>query len=200
MNRARLQAGVALALLLGGIAAVLVDGLSSGTEQAAPRQAEGAPATTSTTTPRPPRRAVARLSRIAVRAVAAYDPSGDGRENDEAVRAATDADRSTAWHTERYRSFYKDGVGLVLDAGRRVRLARVAVTTGTPGFTAAIRVGQAVTGPFRDGAGARVVAGTTIFALRPSVARYVLVWITDIPDGEAADIAEVSARMLRPPR
>ena len=60
-------------------------------------------------------------------AAGALDPEGDGRERDEEAGLAVDGRQDTAWRTERYASFFKEGVGLVLDAGRRVRLERVVV-------------------------------------------------------------------------
>ncbi len=57
----------------------------------------------------------------ALAAAGAFDPEGDGRERDEEAGLAVDGRRDTAWRTEQYSSFFKDGVGLVLDAGRRVQ-------------------------------------------------------------------------------
>ena len=57
--------------------------------------------------------------------------------------------RDTSWRTERYRSFFKDGVGLVLDAGRAVRVEQVVVETPTPGYRAEIRLGARARRPVR---------------------------------------------------
>src|SRR4051794_36049495 len=56
--------------------------------------------------------------RIKLSAVGAYDPEGDGHENDDLAPLAVDGDASTFWKTEHYHSFGKTGVGLVLDARR----------------------------------------------------------------------------------
>ena len=67
-----------------------------------------------------------RRRRLEVRAVTSFDPppDGDGEENDDRADLAVDGDRSTAWTTKSYDDPFgptglKDGVGLVLDLGRR---------------------------------------------------------------------------------
>jgi hypothetical protein len=130
-------------------------------------------------------------TRIRARAVAAYDPEGDGHENDELAAQATDGDSATGWRTERYRSFYKHGVGLVLDAGHTVHASAVVVVTDTPGFEAQIQAGAAPRGPFRPVSTRRRMSTTTRFSLSRASARYLVVWVTAIPPGEAADVNEV---------
>ena len=68
-------------------------------------------------------------------AAGAFDPEGDGRERDEEAPLAVDGRKETAWRTERYSRFFKTGVGLVLDAGRRVRVEQVVLDTPTPGLS-----------------------------------------------------------------
>src|SRR5215208_1526066 len=60
---------------------------------------------------------------VKLRAVGAYDPFGDGTENDGEVANATDRNLDTYWPTEHYYdglAAVKQGVGLMLDAGRSV--------------------------------------------------------------------------------
>jgi eukaryotic-like serine/threonine-protein kinase len=127
---------------------------------------------------------------VGVRAVGARDPEGDGGEHNERVALATDGDLSTYWETEHYasRDFgrLKSGVGLVLDAGRPVRLGALTVRTDTPGFTAVIRAGSSADGPFTAVSGPQTVAGSTAFSLRvASPEQYYLLWITQLaPDGD----------------
>jgi serine/threonine-protein kinase len=64
-------------------------------------------------------------------AVSDFDPQGDGTEHPESVARATDGKVPTFWATETYRSFDKDGVGIIVDAGSNVALARMVVVTGT---------------------------------------------------------------------
>lgn len=135
---------------------------------------------------------------VELRGVRAYDPPpGDGQEHDEDAPKAADGDASTYWTTETYRSSFaalaKPGVGLVLDAGRPVRPARLFVTTDTPGFTARIEAGDRETGPFRSASAPQAVGPASAFVLelgRP--ARYYLVWITRLA-GSAAHVNEVRA-------
>jgi serine/threonine-protein kinase len=130
---------------------------------------------------------------IELAGVASYDPGGDGREHQEAVGRATDGDPETYWPTETYQSFSKDGVGLVLDAGRAVEASAVTVRTTTPGFTARIDGGSDSDGPFEPLADERTVGEATTFPLRRREARYFVVWITSLPEG-VARITEVTAR------
>ena len=132
---------------------------------------------------------------VVLTAVATFDPPpGDGTEHDDRVPDATDGNPSTYWTTETYENFEatKEGVGLVLDAGREAELSGVTVVTDTPGFTAEVRAGNAPTGPFRRVSASRTTGTTTRFAVDGDPARYYVVWITAL-DGFAR-VNEVSAR------
>jgi hypothetical protein len=127
--------------------------------------------------------------------VDSYDPDGDNKEeHDEKVALATDGDATTYWNTESYKSeFTKSGVGLVLDARREVEPTQITITTDTPGFTAEIREGESVTGPFENAvSGSMTVGERATFELTDAKARYFLVWITALD--EIARIHEVRAR------
>jgi hypothetical protein len=111
-------------------------------------------------------------------AIGAWDPYGDGQEHDTRASAAQDGNSGTYWPTETYRDgLQKPGVGLLLDAGRAVRLRRLVVTTDTPGYSALIEAGSASAGPFQPISRARTVASTTAFSLRARPERYYLIWI-----------------------
>ena len=125
---------------------------------------------------------------IHLRAAAAYDPQGDGQENDDMVRQATDGSTSTYWATEHYATQdfgnLKQGVGLVVDAGKAVKLDRLVVVTDTPGFDAEIEAGSAKTGPFDSVSGIQKVTATTTFTLHlDSARRYYLLWLTKLAPG-----------------
>jgi eukaryotic-like serine/threonine-protein kinase len=128
--------------------------------------------------------------------VRAYDPPpGDGSEHDGEAGLATDGQDDTRWTTQHYNDGFagvgKQGVGLVLDAGRAVRLKSLAVTTDTPGFTARVDYGDSEVGPFPNhAAGARTVNGTTTFSLGGGPARYYVLWLTSLPPG--SDVAHVN--------
>jgi eukaryotic-like serine/threonine-protein kinase len=134
---------------------------------------------------------------VGLEGVRALDPSGDGEHDDEAGNAA-DGDRATAWRTERYRfpdgGLGKQGVGVVLDAGREVRPRELTVVTDTPGFTADVLAGNSETGPFNSIAGGRPVAETTTFDVDGEPARYYVVWITNRGENASVRVNEVSAR------
>jgi serine/threonine-protein kinase len=131
-------------------------------------------------------------TRVQLRAVADFDPFGDnGEEHPELVELATDGNRETSWSTETYNSFEKDGVGVVLDAGRPVELSRLTVVTDTPGFTAMILAGTQPDGPFEDVSESQEVEGRTTFEVdtRGDPFRYYLVWITALEG--TAHVSEV---------
>src|ERR687888_2490048 len=114
--------------------------------------------------------------------VTAYDPEGDNQEehNDEA-RYATDRDSNTYWTTEHYSGgLNKSGVGVVLDAGSARKVSKLTVRTDTSGFRAQIQSGSSPSGPFRQVSATMTVNGTTTFSLKVGVARYYVVWITDL--------------------
>jgi hypothetical protein len=149
-----------------------------------------------TTTTRPTKTTKAPASlRIGLSAVGAYDPEGDGHENDDLAPLAVDGDATTFWKTERYHSFGKTGVGLVLDAKRVRPIDRVLVSTDTAGSSAEIELGRNPNGPFHLVTRARPLTGTTVFKLaKRSTGRYIVVWITALPSSAGeAHVTEVRA-------
>ncbi len=187
-----LAAGGLLAVLIGLWLAV-TSGLDEGetsTAGPAPSQ-QAAPASPPAASP-PARPRAAPL--VALRAAGAYDPEGDGRERDEEAGLAVDGRRDTAWRTERYSNFFKSGVGLVLDLGRTRRVERVVVDSPTAGGRAEIRLGSSREGPFTKVAAARALANGTTFAVARRPGRYVVVWVTGVPDDSATEVAEVRVR------
>jgi serine/threonine-protein kinase len=131
---------------------------------------------------------------VQLQGAASFDPPpGDGEEHSERVQDATDGDAATYWTTERYNSFSKPGVGLVLDAGRARELSQLAITTDTPGFTAEIRAGASAEGPFDDVVGpSRTVQQSTTWDLDGANARYYAIWITRLDAVAHVNEAEAS--------
>jgi eukaryotic-like serine/threonine-protein kinase len=129
----------------------------------------------------------------------AYDPEGDGQEHDELVSNATDGNSGTSWETEHYSTptfgNLKDGVGIVIDAGRPVGLGALTVVSDTPGFTADVKAGASSNGPFDTVSGSQPVDTSTTFRLSAPVARrYYLVWITGLAPGyPRTHVSEVTA-------
>jgi hypothetical protein len=126
---------------------------------------------------------------VRLTAIEARDPPpGDGSEHDDLVADASDGNATTYWETEHYSNQdfggLKRGVGLVLDAGKPVRLDEIGVSTDTPGFTAVVQAGTSAEGPFTAVSSPRTVAATTRFPLDvPAPRRYYLLWITRLAPG-----------------
>jgi len=189
---ARILAAGALAVLLLALGWAVANGLD---EDDAASQAPATRETAVTTTrPKPTTRPVARARFVKLTAAGAFDPEGDGHERDEEASLAVDGDRSTFWRTERYSRFFKTGVGLVLDAGRAVRVRQVVVDSATPGVRAEIRIGSSRTGPFTRVSPAKTLTARTTFPVAGRTGRYVVVWVTALPPESAGEVAEVRVR------
>jgi tRNA A-37 threonylcarbamoyl transferase component Bud32 len=135
---------------------------------------------------------------LALHATANYDPSGGHADSHaDTASKATDGDPATYWYTQIYATptfgRLKSGLGLVLDAGGRVKVSTVTVSTTTPGFTAQILAGDSLdTQPAADSA-TQTVGDRTTFTLRGATARYYVLWITRLPPGGTARVNEVKA-------
>jgi serine/threonine-protein kinase len=136
---------------------------------------------------------------VRVQAVAAYDPLGDGSENDGEVALATDGDPATYWSTEGYDDFVatKEGVGLVLDTGS-APVRSLTLRTSLPGWTAEIRTADDAAGPFERVVGEPQQAeAETRWDLAEGSGRYLAIWITALAPEDGRDharIDEVAAR------
>jgi hypothetical protein len=192
----RVLATIALAAFLVAMVAIAVVSVTSGggtttTTPTARATVESRPAKPATTAAAPPKAAPVRLT-----GAGAYDPEGDGHENDDLAPLAVDGNLSTFWKTEHYlHAFRKSGVGLLLDAGRRRPISKIVVDTDAPGASARIELGDNPAGPFDPASAERPVNGRTAFPLaKGSAGRYVMVWITAVPEpaGEA-HVTEVRA-------
>ena len=119
---------------------------------------------------------------VQVNAIADLDPDGDFSEHPESVAAATDRDPATYWTTEEYENFDKEGVGIMLDAGSRLRLSSVGVVTDEPGFTAQILAGNQLDGKFIDVSDVEQISRRTTLDVdtRDEPFRYYVLWITDL--------------------
>jgi serine/threonine-protein kinase len=138
-------------------------------------------------------------SAVQLHGVGDYVPSGNPDTHADTAGYATDGDPNTSWITQTYGTpefggLLTQGLGLVLDAGSSVKLARLSVATSTPGFVAHIAAGDSKTGSFATDSTSQTVSGTKTFALDGRTARYYVVWITQLPPGNRAEISEVKAR------
>jgi eukaryotic-like serine/threonine-protein kinase len=124
----------------------------------------------------------------------AFDPFGDGQENDATAPYAVDGDPATAWRSENYfdGSMHKQGVGLVFDLGDTRDVAGFRLVSPHPGYVFHVAVGddpESLIGMVGD---PHVAEPDARGALQGS-GRYVLVWITTVVptgDGTRAEIAE----------
>ena len=187
----RLLAAVALGAFLVALAAAVVTGL--GDDKSAAVLPE-VPATGKRTAAREKPARPKPAPWVKLTAVGAFDPEGDGQERNDEAPLAVDGRPTTFWRTEHYSSFFKSGVGLVLDIGRRARVERVLVDSPTPGSTAEIQLGDSPQGPFRAVTPARPLTSRTSFAVPRRTGRYVVVWITGMPQDSAAEVSEVRVR------
>jgi hypothetical protein len=192
----RLLAAGALAAFIAAMVVIAVESLGSGGGNRAVTTA-AATTTRASSRPRPTTTVPRRPVRIKLVAVGPYDPPpGDGTENDSQVPNAVDGDPATFWSTEHYTNgFFKPGVGIVLDAGKRQPIARVLVTTDETGSRAEIQVADSPTGPYRVVSADQPLSKSTTFALkRGASGRYVLVWLTALPPATGeGHISEVRA-------
>ncbi len=122
--------------------------------------------------------------------VSTFEQSGSDDPGD--APNAIDGNPSTAWHTDYYRGYstfghLKAGVGLILDMGKQVRLSQVAVQFGTICCThVQIEIGNnpapSALSTFTVVQGSTTAANSTTFNVtKPTTGRYVLIWLTDLP-------------------
>jgi serine/threonine-protein kinase len=138
---------------------------------------------------------------VTVRSASAFDPSpGSGQEHDAELPNLFDGNPSTTWGTEQYgnRRFggLKSGVGFVLQLDGPHRLGELAVTAPTQGWSAQVYVAdsaKASAPPAEWGepvASRSGIAGDATFDLAGHQGSVVLVWITDLGDGNEVTVAE----------
>ncbi|MGZ8765707.1 MAG: protein kinase domain-containing protein [Acidimicrobiia bacterium] len=142
--------------------------------------------TTTTTVPAVP---------LTVTQVEALDPSpGDGRENSDDVANIADDDPATTWSTESYVTPAlggKGGVGLqfALDAAQPVSALDVEVETGP--WNASLYVSdepfEATPADTPATTGTDLGTTTRLEVNPPTTARYVLLWITSLPESGTGD-------------
>ena len=127
-----------------------------------------------------------------LRAVAPFDPFGDGQENDDDAVDAVDGDPATAWTTEGYnnREFgnLKPGVGLVIELDGLHALDSVELSSPTTGWSAEIYAAAEPTADF-EAWGAPVGGGSDLqgdaeLVVDGAEGGAVLVWITDLGDAD----------------
>jgi putative peptidoglycan lipid II flippase len=132
---------------------------------------------------------------LRVMSVTDIDPEGSGGENPELAALAADGDDSTSWHTLSYENTLewgglKDGVGLVLDLGDVRQVGAVSILFGTAPNDVEVYAAPAssesaptsIDGLVRIGRQNDTGAEVRIATDAPPTTRYVVVWLTAIPE------------------
>jgi len=140
---------------------------------------------------------------IDVPIAAAHDfdpPPGDGAEHTADVPKAVDGDPSTAWTTETYSAGLgnKPGVGLYVDAGSGVVARRLDITANPGEFEARVWAAPSGAPPATLNGWTSVSSLITVGSKDAFVIdtkgqqfQYYLVWITKLPPGGKAGIADL---------
>ncbi len=122
---------------------------------------------------------------LAILKVEAYDPQGDGAENNKLTPKIYDGDTSTGWFSENYRSDtfggLKKGLGVVVDLGPNKKPQTVELTIPHPSDI------EVYVGPDNRLEGATKIGekadadGTVTFDVPPDVSgQYIVVWFTKL--------------------
>ena len=117
----------------------------------------------------------------------AFDPFGDGQEDDAHTSQAIDNDPATAWSTEHYNDPLrntKKGVGLRIELQGDAKITSVTVTTNQDGWSGDIYVSSAPGASLADwgnpqASGAEL--GTSKTFTVDARGKYVLIWLTSLP-------------------
>ena len=140
---------------------------------------------------------------IAVQRISTLDPQGDGTEKESLAGLAIDGNPGTSWHSDTYRTAnfggLKQGLGLVLDLGRRQSVSSVVLDVAGSGGQVELRGSDDPSSP----GGAALASGriegspVTLTPSQPAQTRYLVVWFTQLPttDGEfKLDVSEIKVR------
>jgi eukaryotic-like serine/threonine-protein kinase len=139
--------------------------------------------------------------RLAGDAATDYDPEGDNKESDDATRNAIDGNRSTNWNTETYQGGFegsdKSGVGIYVDAGKLIAARGLTLVTATPHFKARVYASETVPAAIRGWvpvSPVQEVEEDHTFRLRTRQRkfRYYLLWLTELPQQNEAEVQELS--------
>jgi hypothetical protein len=139
-------------------------------------------------------------------AIGEFDPPpGDGVESPDAVASVIDENPSTFWDTELYSFQFgefgqKSGVGLTIDAGEPVVARRLDLEVATPDWAAEVYAANGIPesvegweGPF--GETDDTDESTSIDLDTGGLEfQYYLLWITRLPEGGRAAVAELTLR------
>ena len=114
----------------------------------------------------------------------AFDPQGDGKENNAAAARAIDGKASTAWTSEGYKNAstiggQKDGVGLVLELPKSSSVASAKLDLGSGDQAVTIYAADRASLDGATKVGSVTGSGEQSVTLSPaSTSRYLIVWVT----------------------
>jgi len=131
--------------------------------------------------------------------VTAFDPLGDGQENDDLAHLAADGNPRTVWESEHYAQpdfgGLKTGLGLLFDLGKRkpATVTGFRLLTPSPGFNFQVLVGNTPS-DLKGGPGRTFTAKKSMRQSIPDgTGRYVVLWMKDAvptPGGYRDIVAE----------
>jgi hypothetical protein len=144
--------------------------------------------------------APAASAKLTIASATGFDPTRSDHPDPTAQstgKYAVDDSATTAWHTQRYASanfgMLKDGLGVLLDMGKPVKVEDVRVTLPGGGGTLQLRVGNSA-----DLNALKVVASSPGAVgkvdLKPAETaegQYVLLWFTKLPSDFKAQVSDV---------
>ncbi|CAN5224978.1 hypothetical protein BH09ACT10_BH09ACT10_13030 [soil metagenome] len=188
-DRALIALGVVIALALASVLAFLV-GRSSGSSESSGQS-------------------LSKLSMLPIESVQDFDPLGDKQERPGTAKFSVDDNQSTTWRTSNYFNNprlggVKAGVGLLVDLGgaREVTSVRVSLLGGPTDLAVYATRPETTSAPsgvgglVRIGAAEGATRAVTLAAEGGVVSRYLVVWLTRLPEVAAntyrGEIAEVA--------
>lgn len=120
-------------------------------------------------------------------------PPGDGTEDTGGLAEVTDGNPETTWKTDIYSTplnVQKPGVGILFDLGESVAIERVEIDTPDDDMDLSLLAGDSAptsTDDLEEIDSVQTEAGTVTIDTDGTVARYWVVWITDLPGGTGGD-------------
>ena len=145
-------------------------------------------APTSASSPNPSASSSATGELATIRSATAFDPLGNDSENDAKAKNVIDGDLKTVWTTTDYKKADlggKAGVGLVLDLGAPRPVSTVDIQFTSPGASVTVYVTDDtkpdIATAEKLSTGTASSKSLTVKSPRPVSGRYVIIWLTKIP-------------------
>ncbi len=136
-------------------------------------------------------------------AVTLFHPGGSGDDHPGDAGLAADGNPATAWRTQHYATAtfgsLRPGVGLVFDLGTPTQLRGIELALTDPGTALEVHPGNDPAGLLSAPIIGRTASSGARFSqqLNGTTARYWLVWITRLPEGNGHQAGIAEATFLR---